>query len=55
MSPNEQKHFIPSFDAVFIDLFCAMSSLNNFLNPRALFDHVKSKEWWLRKESLALI
>ena len=39
---NEQKHFIPNFDVLFIDLFHTINSSNNYFNSKILFDDIES-------------
>ena len=39
---NEQKHFIPNFDVLFIDRFHTINSSNNYFNSKILFDDIES-------------
>ena len=49
---NEQKHFIPNFDVLFIDLFHTINSSNNYFNSKILFDYIENTKKWLKTESL---
>ena len=44
---NEQKHFIPNFDVLFIDLFHTINSSNNYFNSKILFDDWKTESFVL--------
>ena len=39
---NEQKHFIPNIDVLFIDLFHTINSSNNYFNSKILFDDIEN-------------
>ena len=39
---NEQKHFIPNFDVLFIDLFHTINSSNNYFNSKILFGDIEN-------------